>query len=245
MSAEVSDETLEVNPRKSLKRVLKHLRDVLKKIKEMDRHLNLSRIAWMEMRGELSHPQLQPFKEELFKFLKRAADFEKRYFLLERNIRRGFDRYMKSKGLSRVSTPEYKSLKNAIAEAVITRDGRVWAYSFDTYLPVLSSYSPPPGLDGKRAFEEISSSFAEEVDSLYGEAGELLKWGRTILKRARAWQKEGLKSPWEKVSPGEVEEPKVGRKKRRIIRMEDYLTTMNRMARKRPLKALILRRGGR
>jgi len=47
------------------------------------------------------------------------------------------------------------------------------------------------------------------------------------------------------VSPGEVEEPKVGRKKRRIIRMEDYLTTMNRMARKRPLKALILRRGGR
>lgn len=245
MSAENGEGASQVNPRRSVRKVERHLKDVLKKIKNMDRHLNLSRIAWMEMRGEFSHPDLQPFKEELFRYLKRAAAFEKRYFLLEKEIRMGFDRQMKRWGLKMTSTPEYRSLKNAIAEAVITRDGRVWAYSFDTYLPVLSSYSPPPGLDGKRAFEEISSAYAREVDSLYSEARTLLKDGRVLLKRIRAWMREGLKTPWDRVSPSEVPEPKVGRKKKRIVRMEDYLTTMNRMARKRPLKALILKRGGR
>ena len=210
----------------------------------MDRHLMLSKIAWMEVRGELSHPQLEPFKRDLFNFLKKAGEFEKNFFLLERKIQKGFDRYMKKNGLARMNTPEYKSLRGAIAEAVITSDGRVWEYSFDTYLPVLSSYSPPPGINGKRAFEDIRKMFKRDVERLYNDARGLLREGRVLLKKGRFWYKDSLRTPWERITIEKVEVPQVGRKRKVIVKKVDYLTAMKRSMRRMPFRAYLLKARG-
>lgn len=225
--------------------ILKSLNGTITSLQKLERDLQISDIAWLDVRGVFEYYEVPEIERDTFKILKLANTYKKRYWKAERKIKQGFLSYMKRKGFLPSNSPELNSLKNNLPETIIKGDERIWIYSYDQYIDKIAEEvgrdkeNAPPGRSVWKHFHEWSKSDIERI----------LRDANGILPRLH-WLKAkiqmALRNPHIRWSDLKVKTPRVETverpiRKLMIIKRPFPLDSKKKMPKKRILKKPKLR----
>jgi hypothetical protein len=167
---------------------------VIKRVKELDIHLPLSRIARMDLSGMFEDETLHGLRKYIYKYLKLANEYRKVYFEFIKKNKVVFDREMTKDGSFAPGIKKYDSLKNQLGEALLKTNGKVWIVSYDQYLPTIREHSDKRKKEprnGKKMFDQLHKKFSNELK-------EIKKLQIKTIKRSKSFSKDldlAMKNP--------------------------------------------------
>ena len=199
---------LEITRNVLLRTVLRSLNGTLKTITQLERDPPITELAHIQMQDGFLKLDLSSMEGELFALLSRINQYRSKYWQLEKSIMQSFLRLLKNKKYLPSYSLEVNSLKSALPDAVIKDDERIWVYSFDHYIGVISSRvgrkkeGAPTGTD---VFETISGSHSKQIGELEGIANELLPDIHMMKAKVQSFLKDPDKE-WDQL---QLKRPKV------------------------------------
>ena len=163
--------------RRALKKISRILSDSVKSIRVLDRDFPITSIAWMALRGELQEID-EELRSDLILLAKNANDYKRRYWKMETSARQDLIHHMSRIGFAPSYSPQLETLANHLPKALLSKDGRVWIYSYDTYIKDIASgvgrdSSEAP--TGKQLFERFKKKYLREVEGIRVKAEDLIR----------------------------------------------------------------------
>jgi hypothetical protein len=200
-----------------LRIILKGLNGSVKTVTQLERDPPITKLAHIQMQGGFKDDDMIELEAELFKLLKDVNLYRARYWSVQRSITQSFLRYMKNKGYLPSYSLEVESLKNALPEAIIKGDERIWVYSFDHYISVISERvgrSKEKAPKGMEVFDHIHNSHSKMVKDIETLANDLLPDIHVMKGKVQSY----LKDPSREWSSIHVKRPRIELVKRPIRR---------------------------
>jgi hypothetical protein len=160
-----------------LRTVLRSLNGTIKTITQLDRDPPIVKIANIQMQNGFKVEGFVDLEKELFILLNRVNKYRSKYWKIQGSITQSFLRLLKEKKYLPSYSLEVESLKNALPESIIKGDERIWVYSFDHYIKIISE---KVGRDKKEApsgdlvYTTISKKINREILELERTANDLL-----------------------------------------------------------------------
>ena len=167
---------------------------IIKRVKDLDIHVPLSRIARMDLAGKFDDESLEPLKNYIYDYLNIANKYRRIYFEYLKKTKMVFDQEMTNEGSFAPGLKQYDSLKNQLFEELLKSDGKVWIRSYDQYLPTIREHADKRSKnpkDGQKMFNSLKTKFNSELKDL--KKSQLL-----TLKKSKKFQKDlrlALKNP--------------------------------------------------
>lgn len=187
--------------RRTLKKISRILSDSVKSIIVLDRDFPITSIAWMALRGELQTID-DELRSDLLSLAKQANDYKRRYWKMETSARQDIIHHMSRIGFAPSYSPQLETLANHLPKALLSKDGRVWIYSYDTYIKDIAS---GVGRDcreaptGKKLFERFQKKYLREVEGIRVQATDLIRsmeyFRASIIDYIRKGEEWSLTSP--------------------------------------------------
>jgi hypothetical protein len=198
-----------------LRTVLKSLNGTLKTLAQLERDPPIIELAHIQMQNGFVDSNLVSMEKELFGLLSNINLYRSKYWRLEKSIKQSFLKILKDRKFLPSSSPEVDSLKNALPEAVIKGDERIWVYSFDHYIVPISSRvgrNPKDAPKGMEIFNGISTAHSKQTLEMEGIVNDLLP--EIHLMKAKVHSL--LKYPDKEWGALHIKRPKVAMVKRPI-----------------------------
>jgi hypothetical protein len=198
-----------------LRTVLRSLNGTLKTLTQLERDPPIIELAHIQMQNGFMDSNLGSMEKELFGLLSMINLYRSKYWQLERSIKQSFLKILKDKKFLPSYSLEVDSLKNALPDAVIKDDERIWIYSFDHYIVPISSRvgrKPKDAPTGMEIFKVISKAHSKQSLEIEGIANELLPEIHLMKAKVQSMIKDPNKE-WKELH---IKRPKVALVKRPI-----------------------------
>ncbi|MFW9878234.1 MAG: hypothetical protein ACFFG0_34570 [Candidatus Thorarchaeota archaeon] len=159
---------------------------VIKRVKDLDIHVPLSRIARMDLSGMFEDETLAGLRKYIYEYLKLANEYRKVYFEFIKKNKVEFDREMTKDGSFAPGIKQYDSLKNQLGEALLKTNGKVWITSYDQYLPTIREHSDKRKKEprtGNQMFEQLQKKFKNDLK-------DIKKSQMKTIKKSKSFQKD-------------------------------------------------------
>jgi len=167
---------------------------VIKRVKSLDIHVPLSRIARMDLAGEFSDPSLEPLKKQVYKYLRIANKYREVYFEAMKKSKILFDTEMTKDGSFAPGIKQYDSLKIQLFEALLKTDGKVWITSYDQYLPTIREHADKrlkEPRNGQKMYKSLKLKIIKDLK-------EIRRLQILTIKKSKAFRKDlnqAIKNP--------------------------------------------------
>ncbi len=155
--------------------ILKTLNSMIRSLSKLERDPPISKIAWMEVRGELRGPN--EMRDELLSMASKVNRYRKDYWDTERRIKQDFLTDLRRSGYLPSSSKEVNSLKRALPEELIRGDGRLWIYSYDQYIGTIAGQVGRKAEDapkGEEIWNQFEGSYFKRMKKLVERANQVL-----------------------------------------------------------------------
>jgi hypothetical protein len=158
---------------------------IIKRLEKLELHVPIHKIAWMEVRGEFDAKRHKHLREDIIDFLKITNEYRKIHWNIIKLARKKFEVEMTKDGSYAPDIKEYESLKNEIPDVLIKGGKKVWAQSYDSYLPRIRERSlkkKHKPRDGKKMYKAISDDLKDTISLLKSQQEESLNSARRFRR---------------------------------------------------------------
>ncbi len=181
---------MEMDPKTKKKEIYiplkKTLEIIIKRLKELDIHIPLARIAKMDIAMMFNDESLGELQKYVHEYLHVVNDYRKVYFEYIKKSKIVFDREMTKDGSFAPGVKQYDSLKIQLSDYLLKTEGKVWITSYDQYLPTIREHSDKRSKNpknGKKMFETLKSKFNKDLK-------EIKRLQSLALKKSKSFQKD-------------------------------------------------------
>jgi len=183
--------------RRSKRVLIKELGKVTGHLRRMDAGVDMNRIAWMRIKGDLDMIEDPACISEMMDLLKKVNDHKRSRWRLEESIKQHFLHVMKRSGFLPSSSPEIDTLKINLPDALIRGRGDIWTYSYCHYINEIAgkvgkSVASAPSAEA--LLNEFGSKYGKEIQKLREDARTLVNELTSFRKRLKDYV--GGKDTW-------------------------------------------------
>jgi hypothetical protein len=153
----------------TLRRMIKSLNGSISTLSNLERDPPIVIIANMERDNVFQITGLIESGKESIRVASSLNDYRREYWKLELLIKQAFIEILKKEGYLPGRSLEVESLRNALPEALIKGDGRIWIYSYDHYIGKISERvgrSPQNAPSGEEIWKKLESRFNRRMETL-------------------------------------------------------------------------------
>ncbi len=160
-----------------IRKIMRSLNGSVDTLSDLSRDPPIVAIANLERNGDLSREGLKGVRIESMKLATSMNEYRREYWKLEMLIKQSFVDILKKAGYLPGRSLEVESLRNALPEALIKDDERIWIYSYDHYIHKIAENVGRPADEaptGKEAWSMLRSRFDRRIEKIVYRANQII-----------------------------------------------------------------------
>ena len=173
-----------------LKRLIKVMDGSIRVLRDLERDVPVVEVANMERAGHFDRPGLRGVGNDALRIASRLNSYKREHWSIEKEIRTRFNHYLGSRGFLPGSSKEVDSLKDALPDAMIKGDDRIWKFSYDQYIGTISGQvgrDPLTAPTSKEVWDVLENGQSRKIGSLVSRANALLPELTSMKDRLRGY----------------------------------------------------------
>jgi len=181
--------------------LIRMLNECIKVISNLERDPPITKFAWMDLEGMFDNTTLIEERRDLLRLSKDINQYRKKYWEIEKKIKREFINSMKRRGYLPSYSPEIETLKRALPEELIRGDGRIWRYSYDYYIEKIAQQvgrSKDKAIGSEEIWETLEKKHLVDIQKLFHQTNLLLPRMYGIKAKLSVRAKDKM-TPWNKI----------------------------------------------